>query len=956
MDCFPPDDIRNVRVQSVLTEPRSAYQNWQMVLSWEAPAQESSPLKAYHIYRRSGNSGSFIHLAETEPGHTVYIDNTVYALSNPSNPLVIYRVVAEDAVGHMREVNSCSWEASDRVLNAPVIRFDVRPDLETVIRDTLYTNSDSVSLALENFDWSGAGEFYVSVNQHNHQLLNPGTGFLAVALDPVQLTSEIKVRAIYKGGRSGIWSVPIIAVRDSVPPSFLEAWNSPDSSLGYIYLHWNRTSLAADRYDIYRSDSGGNPFKLIGSVPANHNMLKYTDRENLQAYQYFTYKVRPYTKTKRNGPFSNTDTDYCNRPPGVIDHTVIDRGNGLFDISIVWKRGWPIGVPNRFITDVHIYRDYLDQALSMGTVSTEPMDTAFVLFDVAIRHNYLFQLREKLDNDPQHRSSGLSLPYTVSLKALEMEALTQPHRKIFLTWDSKIVDTLDVSAFHLFRSVNDQVELDTLLSPTQFTFLDEDERLIHNQMYFYHLIAVNKYQHVLASNDTTVLCDSGLVYIPTIDPLPDYFNGRTLPICWHWGLDGGIDTTTTRGAAKLLLQISTKSGFPVTPEGQTVEYQFDADAHNRCGQFAIPDLASKVNSQLWVRMVAMDAWDNPHPRIESDIETTRFDEIFPIPVDSFQVSSVHGLDTATDSIVVLLTWNDMSLLDGNDLVRNVVHYRIMRQWGGQQNIVGRWPVSAGVPVYTFLDTVPNRPYSWRLVSVDAANNETANGWITAPFFIATPDTECIQPLEFRSCHIQGLENEVHDYFVEIAMFENHFKIAYQMGSEQLDFLLCRSGWQTAQSDTFRCTTGWGGHFRLDTVYFRIKARQGTAWESGWSDLRIFTSGMNKPGAANGITAEGELPEAFRVFFNYPNPFNAVTTITYGLPEAGHSRVCIYNIAGAMVKLLVDCDQPAGYHDCQWKGDNEAGETVASGIYIYEIESQSKTGGHYQSRMKMMLLK
>jgi len=71
--------------------------------------------------------------------------------------------------------------------------------------------------------------------------------------------------------------------------------------------------------------------------------------------------------------------------------------------------------------------------------------------------------------------------------------------------------------------------------------------------------------------------------------------------------------------------------------------------------------------------------------------------------------------------------------------------------------------------------------------------------------------------------------------------------------------------------------------------------------------------------------------------NVPNPFNPVTTIGYYLPS--RSRVCmrIYDIAGRLIKTLVEIDnQETGHHEVVWQGDDGSGKQMPSGIYIYSL--------------------
>ncbi len=74
--------------------------------------------------------------------------------------------------------------------------------------------------------------------------------------------------------------------------------------------------------------------------------------------------------------------------------------------------------------------------------------------------------------------------------------------------------------------------------------------------------------------------------------------------------------------------------------------------------------------------------------------------------------------------------------------------------------------------------------------------------------------------------------------------------------------------------------------------------------------------------------------------NYPNPFNPETTIRYMLPASAdgmpYVKLQIYNIRGQRVRTLVQEFQRAGEHSVVWDGRDDAGQTVASGIYLYRL--------------------
>jgi len=89
-----------------------------------------------------------------------------------------------------------------------------------------------------------------------------------------------------------------------------------------------------------------------------------------------------------------------------------------------------------------------------------------------------------------------------------------------------------------------------------------------------------------------------------------------------------------------------------------------------------------------------------------------------------------------------------------------------------------------------------------------------------------------------------------------------------------------------------------------------------------------------------------LPLEYELNQNYPNPFNPTTTIRFGLPEAGHAKIVLYDLRGQEVMTLVDTNLPAGYHDVNLNASH-----LASGVYFYRIKA-----GHFSSVRKLMLLK
>ena len=97
----------------------------------------------------------------------------------------------------------------------------------------------------------------------------------------------------------------------------------------------------------------------------------------------------------------------------------------------------------------------------------------------------------------------------------------------------------------------------------------------------------------------------------------------------------------------------------------------------------------------------------------------------------------------------------------------------------------------------------------------------------------------------------------------------------------------------------------------------------------------------------GIISEVQnLPQKFTVLQNFPNPFNASTTIEFGLPGAGHVKLDIYDVLGRRVTNLVDAEKSAGYHRVLWNAAD-----VASGIYLYRLQTDTEA-----TDRRMLLIK
>lgn len=94
-----------------------------------------------------------------------------------------------------------------------------------------------------------------------------------------------------------------------------------------------------------------------------------------------------------------------------------------------------------------------------------------------------------------------------------------------------------------------------------------------------------------------------------------------------------------------------------------------------------------------------------------------------------------------------------------------------------------------------------------------------------------------------------------------------------------------------------------------------------------------------------------LPQEFRLYQNFPNPFNPTTTIAMDLPRAAQVTLTIVNVLGQIVRTATAAEWMAGRHEVEWDGRNDGGAAVSSGVYFAVLRSDG-----YRAAIKMSLLK
>ncbi len=84
---------------------------------------------------------------------------------------------------------------------------------------------------------------------------------------------------------------------------------------------------------------------------------------------------------------------------------------------------------------------------------------------------------------------------------------------------------------------------------------------------------------------------------------------------------------------------------------------------------------------------------------------------------------------------------------------------------------------------------------------------------------------------------------------------------------------------------------------------------------------------------------------------HPNPFNPLTSIRFDLAQGGPVRLAVYDVAGRLIRTLIDAERAEGSHEAAWDGRDSTGRAVGSGSYFARIEA-----GAHSATVRMSLVR
>jgi hypothetical protein len=201
-----------------------------------------------------------------------------------------------------------------------------------------------------------------------------------------------------------------------------------------------------------------------------------------------------------------------------------------------------------------------------------------------------------------------------------------------------------------------------------------------------------------------------------------------------------------------------------------------------------------------------------------------------------------------------------------------------------------------------------------------------------------------------------------------------FSLLYPADREMLDTLNIRFSWQAANdvdagdhisytfylSDDFSFGSIMLEHTLTDTFYtissglsadgvyyWKVIAKDDDVAKTECSRIFSFRTSAN----ATGVQKNDIVPKEFKLYQNFPNPFNPITTINYALPKQVYVVISIFNINGHEVKTLLEQEQSPGEYSIVWDGKDNRDKCLPSGLYYYQIKA-----GEFKKTLKLSLIK
>ncbi|CAN5649259.1 hypothetical protein BH10BAC5_BH10BAC5_03420 [soil metagenome] len=125
---------------------------------------------------------------------------------------------------------------------------------------------------------------------------------------------------------------------------------------------------------------------------------------------------------------------------------------------------------------------------------------------------------------------------------------------------------------------------------------------------------------------------------------------------------------------------------------------------------------------------------------------------------------------------------------------------------------------------------------------------------------------------------------------------------------------------------------------------------------GFSDSYAFCAPYGEPAYSrlrsqiSGININSQTVKTFKLYYNYPNPFNPETTIKFDILQSSELTLQVYDIKGKLISELLKGMRNPGSYEIRFDGKH-----LSSGVYYYKLTASSLNSSQTYSQTKAMLL-
>jgi len=995
LDVSPPPDVKNLTVWAEINE--EATKGW-MKVEWQKP-DDLSGIKNYIVYRQKPKEkwkSLDKNVPEThyeESFESIETSSKVYykigAIDSAGNELYEGEIELIDSarclIGPEISIEPDLIKDNINYVKTEFVKINCNDyDLDNLIGYNIQYNENS-----DTTIYSSSATFNAPLDADIQYTIK------VQALFKDYKNSEDTLKSL--------WSNSVTVVREADPPkpvNELRVFNKPPGWAesdnkpweGNFYLEWIKPSSDAVSYEVLRAHVDSENFETIFDtlITTPIDSICFVDEfdkdgnHEIFAFESYEYKVKACNLFQNGVESLSSDPNLCIRAP--IIKRIYPAGsdaNNSTKICVKWEPPPTKIEPAKIAYQVRYYRDTYQVPVDTALVNEGDTLKCFIL---QRQHKYWFEVRGVLEpNTINEIFTAWSLvdscePDIIIPPVKTVELQPQPAKedtpRIFVCWNSywkeniweeDNIDTSMVVSFRVERSYdyNNKWIPDKTFEFERFCdewkkaqFMDSSE-LKDGQKYRYLVCPYQKTEMGLMSPfgniPSEVLCEKGKVYIPTIDTLiyffnPDsnktYFDGidDKLIIKWSWPNDPETNDFT-KGANRIEVEVSDTSGFEEGGYDFVWRKSVLKDTENWEKREIVFDGISKSpyyvcsGDSLFIRITAMDKWENPHGHWSSDWDTV---EVFndaspPDPTNITDICAKAVQNKNADSVEVTLKWSPQAY----DHQSGLKEYRAVRttQEGDtlESKIIGKPEDSTGSYIVDLENLKKSTEFYYRIDTEDWMRHTNESTKQRPWYALNSPKSFSVHYYDSQHCtmyvelkHVDGATG----YCIEWCDDKNN-----QNPQNQEIIELNPDSLYTI----IKHTIGRDSEIQ-DFMYFAL-AFQGKSFkenknESGWTKpvWPIEIDDPPKNFEKHNIShLFNKIPNEFYMNRNYPNPFNTNTQFQFGLPESGCVSVKIINAIGKQIVTLLDSVKPAGYHTIKWDGRDASGFNVSSGIYFWILE-------------------